>query len=36
MGTLMAPLMRGAITKALQDDLNAIKASCESAPHARS
>jgi carbon monoxide dehydrogenase subunit G len=33
MGTLMAPLMRGAITKALQGDLNAIKASCESAPH---
>ena len=30
MGALMGPLMRGAITKALQDDLNAIKASCES------
>lgn len=30
MGTLMAPLLRGAITKALQGDLNAIKASCES------
>jgi hypothetical protein len=29
MGTLMAPLMRGAITKALQGDLNAIKAACE-------
>ena len=29
MGMLMGPLMRGAIAKALQGDLNAIKASCE-------
>ena len=29
MGMLMGPLMRGAIAKALQGDLNAIKAACE-------
>ncbi len=29
MGTLMGPLMRGAIATALQGDLNAIKAACE-------
>ncbi len=31
MSALMGPLMRGAITKALQGDLNAIKAACEAA-----
>lgn len=31
MGTLMGPLMRGAISRALQGDLNAIKAACEAA-----
>ena len=34
-GTLLAPLMRGAITKALQGDLNAIKAACERATSQR-
>jgi hypothetical protein len=30
-GTVMGPLMRKAVAKALQGDLDAIKASCEAA-----
>jgi carbon monoxide dehydrogenase subunit G len=33
-GTVMGPLMRKAVAKALQGDLDAIKASCEAAPRA--